>query len=758
MCAVCVSFLAVLLLIEGVYNLFDLLSNPRTLRLYCRVVFMTDHYKNFDLAHATRWNKLHCATDARNILNRDVQLDEVYLHTEINQGEVLLNGCRVELLRGRKYGLVGRNGVGKSTLLRALADHKIMGIYDHLQVLYVDDASALALSGDGEDMTVMQFLLAQHKKRVNLQQQLLELVEGSAEVEIETLECLMEELRALDDDSANARAHRILHGLDIGADESLRTLSGGWRHRVALATALFLQPDILLLDEPTNHLDIHGTMWLESFVAEMKSTVVVVSHDFHFIDTVATHMICLENCMLHYYVGNFSTYLETKQARQQQQKRAFLAQEKLRRRLLSTIEKLQVRAQASASGKGFGAIRSRQQQLKHRLGVSLDGVYWKYSLMGPRPEILAPENEEPFEFEFVTDVSDVPEAGGSGETTLLSLSDVGFRYSEVLPWLFRRVAFDVTLSSRIGIVGQNGTGKSTLLRLLHEALVPVEGEITRWLDLRIGVFEQHAVSTLVSGKTPLAWMTEAHPSEDTQSIRDALGRLGIIASTAEKVAVSSLSDGQKSRVLFASILLKKPHVLLLDEPTSHLDAETASAVTSALASFEGGIVVASHDRTFMEEVTTERYCLDSWCAGQMSGTFEDYKREVLAHIRSLEMTSRSAPQTHHASLTVQTEVTAEEKGALAETSVKCRHCLGPHFSHSCPAKKTGGVVTTTRTFEDDEAERRRLWLAEQQPKHHASRTKVPLVVEKERGTDGEGDWNVAISKSTKRRLERQAQH
>jgi ATP-binding cassette, subfamily F, member 3 len=726
---------------------------------------MTDHIRDFDKAHATRWNTLDVSSEARNILNRNIQLEGVFLGSEVNQGEELLTMGNLNFIYGRKYGLVGRNGVGKSTLLRAMADHKIMGIYDHQRILLVDDGTdSLQLAGDATGTAnVMEYLLAQHKDRIALHKKLVRMVEDvrdgehSDAFDSTAYGKIMEQLQHLGDASVEPRALKILSGLGVDANEKMSNLSGGWRHRVALAAALFLEADVLLLDEPTNHLDIPAIVWLEEFLKTVASTVVVVSHDFHFLDAVTDYTVSFEGKQLHYYDGNFSHYVTIKQQKQQKQKRMYLAQEKKRRHMEETISNLQTRAQSSLKGKGFGAIRSRQHQLKHRLGVSLDGVYWKYGLMGPRPEILAPEEAEPFDFEFDTDVSDVPDASGGGETMLLETEDLGFtfekQHDDDSKMLFSGVNLTLTLSSRIGLVGQNGTGKTTLLRLLSSLTSqPTTGDITRWVGLRTALFEQHIVKKLAQKNTDaLHYIKDCHPSISLEAARDVLGSLGLIGIVAESVPICDMSDGQRARVVFAELLVSKPHILFLDEPTSHLDAETSSALAAALVGFEGGIVVASHDRTFLEEVTTERFCMDPWLFGNLTMSLEDYKKAVLAHNQLPGASEVVAPHHHAVPVVEQHDVTRGEKEALATSHVTCRHCQRPHFSHSCPNK--AGEPSAGVSFDQTVEARRAALVAHAE--EAKKKTPVVLPPTREKAADGNGDWQVSVSKSTKKRIEKQ---
>ncbi|CUG62869.1 ABC transporter, putative [Bodo saltans] len=213
-----------------------------------------------------------------------------------------------------------------------------------------------------------------------------------------------------------------------------------------------------------------------------------------------------------------------------------------------------------------------------------------------------------------------------------------------------------------------------------------------------------------------------------------------------------MSDGQRARVVFAELLVSKPHILFLDEPTSHLDAETSSALAAALVGFDGGIVVASHDRTFLEEVTTTRFCMDPWLFGDLSMSLEDYKKAVLAHNRLPADADASAPHAHHVVPVVeQHEVTKVEKEALSTSHVTCRYCQGSHFSHSCPNK--AGTPSTGVSFDQTvEARRAALVANAEEAKKKAP---VALPPTREKAADGNGDWQVSVSKSTKKRIEKQ---
>jgi ATP-binding cassette subfamily F protein 3 len=613
------------------------------------------------------------------------------------------------------------------------------------------------LEEENRSMTTLEYLLSRHVERVRLLKELHNVLSSQQEVDVEALESTCQRLRDIESDSAEARALAVLNGLQIEAAYPLRLLSGGWRHRAALASALFLEADILLLDEPTNHLDIHAMVWLEEHLKSVRSTVVAVSHDYDFLDAFTTDIICFEELTLKYFRGNFSAYLSTRQQNLAHHKKMYRAQEIRRRTLQRTIDMLRSRSETSPHG--LGAIQSRERQLKHRLGASLGGASWKYSLMGPRPEILAPAEMEPFAFEFISDLSDLPaNATGSAETLLIRMQNVSFSFdgqTTVVPQL----SIDVTLSSRLAIIGRNGSGKSTFLRLLFGELHPTNGSVTRWEGLRTAFFQQHCVKSFVDDVPPLPWLMSSHPSVTETQARNALGKFGIFGLQAERCPVQCMSDGERARVLFASMMVIQPHLLVLDEPTSHLDAETKAAVAAGLESFEGAVVLASHDRWFVDEVSAVLLCLDPPNVGIFEGSFEDYKAMVMAAARKANsVDSMNTDAEVRASYRERTGRTGQRQAMLPEPKlnlpeavsrcpvVRCRHCGGDHFSHTCSIKPkaqspelTEGHTTLPSTGEG--------------PARKASaRARLPPT--SVRSGDGLGDWKVVISKSARRRIQR----
>jgi ATP-binding cassette subfamily F protein 3 len=743
-------------------------------------------HRDFDLAQSSRWNYLRDHSEQRNLLNLDIILEDLTLCTETNHGRVLLDHAKLSLLRGHRYGIVGRNGVGKTTLLRHIADHKIMGIYNHLRCIYVNDSTSKSATGlltrqqdvetekadeDGEEesVTVLVHLLGKHQERLHALKQLRDVLDGDGDVDPEVLEAVVHRLMLLEADAAESRARTVLHGLGVSPDAELRTLSGGWRQRATLATALFLEADVLLLDEPTNHLDIHAIIWLEEFLSRVSSTVVVVSHDFEFLDHVVTDMLEFNSTLsISAFKGNFTSYLVTKQGQIQQQKHAFKCQEIRRKRIEATIEKLRIRAAASPASSGaYRMIRSRQQELKHRLGVSLNNVYWKYSLMGPRPEILAPLDAEPFEFEFPTDVSDVPEAGKDGATTLVGLRDVGFGFGcspardgcveerDPPALLFQGVTLTVTLSSRIGLIGENGSGKTTLLKIIAEELKPSVGDCIRWSGTRIAYFHQDSVVLLDCEESAINWLHSKHPRTQRRDIIDALGSFGVMGLHAEQTPVRVMSSGEKARLLLSDLLLMKPHILLLDEPTSFLDAETSAAIVAGLESFDGAVVLASHDRTFMAQVVTELFCMDSWMFGPCSCDLSEYRDRVVGHAAAM----LKLQQTHEKACTGDVRATCSNRGSSeamppqraaglsvgAPAAISCRHCAGEHFSHSCPQRPQQSGRSLEKT-ERERAEAVRAMEAEAAKPKPKPKLPPTTVVENNEV------WHVAVSKSMKRRL------
>lgn len=777
------------------------------------------------IAHTTsNYTKLAINGWKHHYMDKDIRIQGLELQCNGQTGRTLLNVPELLLHHGHVYALVGRNGLGKSTLLHHIAEKRIEGIPTHFRCAYVDDDSShkteierlsSMIPTSAEGSTAVEFLLQQHHERTKALSDLQKLLNDDEEVEPDALEAVCVRLAAASSDAQESKAHKILHGVGVDGSQPMKTLSGGWQHRVALAASLFVDCDVLLLDEPTNHLDIYGIAWLESEIkrqAKAGRIVVVVSHDFWFLDSVATDVLSMEAGTITPFKGNYSKMLETRQLKITQHKHAFAAQERRRRQLEGVIDRMQAKL-SNGSEKGARMVKSRKQQLAHRLGQSLNNVNWKYSLMGPRPEILAPIGEEPIELPLHTDVSDIPDAAGSIETTLLQLSNAQYTYpttsNEAAPKAVHngRINITLTASSRIALVGRNGSGKTTLLKMLSGDLAPTrtrqdeetqeynisydpEG-VLRWDGLRVAYVKQHAVTDLShptsanASLTPLEYLTATTGLKRHPAIK-LLQSFLIVGKLAEENPLRSLSSGQRVRVLLATAMANEPHILLLDEPTCHLDAETSAALSEALITFEGAVVVSSHDVRFISDLNAQLFCTDpqlfGWIEANHQGdlksflaeddispygdsedskktTIELYKNRLLLwqdeETDRLQMGERpmgAAPRVGGPTA----QGTALPGGIKKASSVKCRHCGGEHFSAKCPTHKSEGMRMTAPPPkpQPEKDEGAVLKFIQSEGKRRAmAETKLPSTVQK--GKDGGGDWHIVVSKDTKDKMRKE---
>ncbi|XP_030974470.1 ABC transporter F family member 4-like [Quercus lobata] len=546
------------------------------------------------------------------------------------RGKELLKNTSVKISHGKRYGLVGPNGMGKSTLLKLLAWRKIP-VPKNIDVLLVEQEVV------GDDKTALEAVVTANEELVNLRKEVESLQNSSSVAEGENgddengddagdkLAELYEQLHILGSDAAEAQASKILAGLGFTKDmqgRPTRSFSGGWRMRISLARALFVQPTLLLLDEPTNHLDLRAVLWLEEYLCRWKKTLVVVSHDRDFLNTVCTEIIHLHDFKLHFYRGNFDDFESGYEQRRKEMNKKF-----------ETYEK-QIKA-AKRSGS-----RAQQEKVKDRAKFNAAKEASKSKAKGkvdedePLPEAPKKWRDYSVEFHFPEPTELTP--------PLLQLIEVSFSYPNRADFRLSNVDVGIDMGTRVAIVGPNGAGKSTLLNLLAGDLVPTEGEVRRSQKLRIGRYSQHFVDLLTMDETPVQYLLRLHPDQEglskQEAVRAKLGKFGL-PSHNHLTPIAKLSGGQKSRVVFSSISMSKPHILLLDEPTNHLDMQSIDALADALDEFTGGVVLVSHDsrlisRVCEDEEKSEIWVVENGTVRNFPGTFEEYKEELQREIKS----------------------------------------------------------------------------------------------------------------------------
>ncbi|KAI3896320.1 hypothetical protein MKW92_022073 [Papaver armeniacum] len=518
------------------------------------------------------------------------------------QGRLLLQDTSVKISHGKRYGLVGPNGTGKSTLLKLLAWRKIP-VPKNIDVLLVEQEVV------GDEKSALEAVVSANEELVKLREEVATLQNLSLDGDKENngedddagekLAELYERLQVIGADAAESQASKILAGLGFTTDMQVRStqsFSGGWRMRISLARALFVQPTLLLLDEPTNHLDLRAVLWLEEYLGRWKKTLVVVSHDRDFLNTVCNEIIHLHDKKLQLYRGNFDEFERGyEQRRKEKNKKAEIVDKQVK-----------------------DAIRTgnpvKQKKVKERVAEK-----WKdYSVEFhfPEPTELTPP--------------------------LMQLIDVNFTYPDRDDFRLSNVEIGIDMGTRVAIVGPNGAGKSTLLNLLAGDLVPTTGEARKSQKLRIGRYSQHFVDLLTMNETPVEYLLRLHPEQEglsrQEAVRARLGKFGLFSGN-HTIPIVQLSGGQKARVVFTSIYMSKPHILLLDEPTNHLDMQSIDALADALDEFTGGVVLVSHDsrlisRVCGDEEKSQIWIVDNGTVKSFGGTFDEYKEDLQKEIKA----------------------------------------------------------------------------------------------------------------------------
>jgi len=529
----------------------------------------------------TDMKKLALATErnASGVVVSDKQSRDLHIESFSMSfhGRLLIDNASIALNFGQRYGLLGENGSGKTTFLEALANRDVE-VPEHIDIYLV--------RGEVEpsETNALDYIIKSAREKVARLEKEIEDMSVADDVDEVGLELKYEELEDLDPNMFEAKASAILHGLGFTQammNKPTKDLSGGWRMRVSLARALFVKPHMLLLDEPTNHLDLEAVVWLEAYLSTYNHILVLTSHSADFMDNVCTNILDLNiHKQFVTYGGNYSTYVRTKSENETNQMKAYYKQQEE----IAHIKKFIASA-------GTYANLVKQAKSKQKIIDKMEAAGLIEPVVQPRPLR--------FNFE---DVRKLP-------PPIIAFNDVGFSYSgKKEDFLYQDLSFGIDMDSRVAIVGQNGTGKSTLLNLIIGALQPVEGSVQRHAGLKLGKYSQHSADQLPYDKSPLEYMEskykEKFPDKDVQFWRAQLGRFGLSGSH-QTSPIRTLSDGLRNRVVFSQLALENPHILLLDEPTNHLDMGSIDALANAIKEFEGGVVIVSHDFRLISQVAEE---------------------------------------------------------------------------------------------------------------------------------------------------------
>ncbi|XP_066331241.1 ABC transporter F family member 1-like [Miscanthus floridulus] len=525
-------------------------------------------------------------------LSRDIHIESLSLTFH---GHDLIVDSELELNYGRRYGLLGLNGCGKSTLLTAIGCRELP-IPEHMDIYH------LTHEIEASDMSALQAVVSCDEERVKLEKE-AEILAAQDDGGGDALDRVYERLEAIDASTAEKRAAEILFGLGFNKQmqaKKTRDFSGGWRMRIALARALFMNPTILLLDEPTNHLDLEACVWLEETLKKFDRILVVISHSQDFLNGVCTNIIHMQNKKLKLYTGNYDQYVQTRSELEENQMKQF----KWEQEQIASMKEYIARF-------GHGSAKlARQAQSKEKTLAKME--------RGGLTEKVVRDKILVFRF---TNVGKLP-------PPVLQFVEVTFGYTPD-NLLYKKLDFGVDLDSRIALVGPNGAGKSTLLKLMTGELVPLDGMVRRHNHLRIAQFHQHLAEKLDLDMSALQYMMKEYPGNEEERMRAAVGKFGL-SGKAQVMPMRNLSDGQRSRVIFAWLAYRQPQLLLLDEPTNHLDIETIDSLAEALNEWDGGLVLVSHDFRLINQVAHEIWVCENQAVTRWEGDIMDFKE----HLRS----------------------------------------------------------------------------------------------------------------------------
>jgi ATP-binding cassette subfamily F protein 3 len=539
---------------------------------------------------------------------------------------IILDRATFALPTGSKVGLVGRNGAGKTTLFRIIQGEVSPETGD-IALPRGMRIGAVAQEAPGGPETLVEVVLAADKERAALLAE-AETADGFRRAEIET------RLTDIGAHSAPARAAAILHGLGFDAEAQNRpcsSFSGGWRMRVALAAVLFAEPDLLLLDEPTNYLDLEGTLWLYEYLDRYPHTVLVISHDRELLDTCVNHILHLDRGKLTIYRGGYTSF-----AKQYAEKRELTAkmqakQEAERKHLQAFVDRF--KAKASKARQAQSRVK-RLAKLEPIATIVEDDVL-PFDLPGPErplaPPLIAVESA----------------AVGYGDRVVLD-----------------RLNLTIQPDDRIALLGANGNGKSTFCKLIGGRLAPLKGDVRRPGKMDVAYFAQHQVDELNPSATAYEHVAARMPDTPVAKVRARAARFGFAGAKAD-TPVSSLSGGEKARLLMGLAAFNGPNLLILDEPTNHLDIDSRTALMEAINDYTGAVILVSHDRFLIEACADRLWIVGGSTVKPFDGDMDDYRQLVLSGELELQRRSDKPQGPSSPSRTDERRAAAERRVALA---------------------------------------------------------------------------------------------
>jgi ATP-binding cassette subfamily F protein 3 len=506
-------------------------------------------------------------------------------------GRTILDDCSVSIMDNWRVGIVGLNGAGKSTLFKLISgDLKPDG--GKISFSKSQRMGMVRQDIPETDTCLLDLVLEANEEMAELWKRTVSEEDPNKIAEI------YERLDEIDAYSAPAKASQLLTGLgfkESQLSEPFSSFSGGWRMRVALAAALFVEPEILLLDEPTNHLDLEAIMWLETYLINYPHTLLIISHDREVLNKCIDHVVHVDRQKLKVYTGNYDTFERERAEAMGLQQKMFEKQSAERAHMQKFVDRF--KAQASKASQAQSRVKALERMNIVDAVIADRAIHFTF----PSPKEIA--------------------------SPMMTISNADIGYAQGEP-ILNKVYESIGNDDRIALLGANGNGKSTLMKLIADKLEPLNGEVFRSTKLRIGYFSQHQTEELDVESTPfqemMSLMGKTYPDIKESNVRAKLGAFGFPRTLSDNT-IKSLSGGEKARLLFAFMSFDAPHLLLLDEPTNHLDIDAREALVHALNNYEGAIVIVSHDPNMVERVADRLWLVRDGKCEHFDGDLQDYR-------------------------------------------------------------------------------------------------------------------------------------
>ncbi len=523
-------------------------------------------------------------------------------------GRLLLDGASARIVPGSRVGLIGRNGSGKSTLFNAIAGDQATESGD-IEITPRWRIGRLAQEAPDGPESLIDVVLKADLERASL------LAEAETAQDPHRIAEIQTRLADMGAYAAPARAAAILSGLGFSSADQERPcseFSGGWRMRVALAAVLFAEPDLLLLDEPTNYLDLEGTLWLQDHLARYPNTMIIISHDRDLLDSSVNFILSLEATKLTLYRGGYSAFEKAREDRVQLDQKMIKKQEAQRKHLQAFVDRFKAKASKASQA------QSRVKMLEKLKPISA----------------LITDEVRPIT---------IPEPDRLLSPPIIALDDVSVGYEPGRP-ILADLSIRIDNDDRIALLGSNGNGKSTLVKLIAGRLAPFEGKITRAEKLKVAYFAQHQLDELDPEGTPYSHIRELVLDEPEAKVRARVGAIGFSGQAAD-TKVARLSGGEKARLMLGLATFAGPHLLILDEPTNHLDIDSRAALIEALNDYPGAVILVSHDRHLLAACADRLWLVSGGEVHPFDGDLDDYRQLVLSDRseRGAERSAKNSP-------------------------------------------------------------------------------------------------------------------